>query len=76
MIYHGFDYWGRIDKNHELYEEGLWERTYGKLTDSQQQVIWCSVRSLQKRGLIIKYRNEADGGIKSASYYDSIKLNV
>lgn len=76
MVYFGFDYWDRIDKAHELYEEGLWERTYGKLTESQKQVIWRAVRSLQKRGLITRYRNKGDGGIEAESYYDSIKLNV
>jgi len=64
MVYFGFDYWSITDQNHELYEEGLWERTYGKLTESQKQVIWRAVRSLQKRGLITRYRNIADGGDK------------
>ena len=65
-----------MDDNHELYEEGLGERTYGKLTESQKQVIWRAVRALQKRGLITRYRNKGGGGIEAESYYDSIKLNV
>ena len=76
MVYFGFDYWDRIDSNHELYEEGLSERTYGKLTESQKQVVWHAVRTLQKRGHIIKYRNQNDGGRTCGSYFDSIRLNV
>ncbi len=75
-VYYGNDYWDRIESNCEPYEEGLRERTYGKLTNSQKQVIWRAVRSLVKRGLITKQRHEGEGGIKYGSYWDTIRLKV